>query len=365
MMLLVAAMFLLSIDCAAIEMDTFDEGIEKIEDRIDSDAADDLRELGISGAEDVLGGIDSGSFWQYLLSVLKDNSTEPLNALLLMTAVLLLVSIAESYTYSLRYTDTMDMMGMTVSLFTASIVFTPITDMVAASIRVIQGASSVMTVYLPVMVGMMAFSGHAVSSGGYYAAVLSASQVISYLASKILEPLLNLILSLSVCASFSTKINLSGWIEMLSKGFKYGVTFVMSVFVAILGLNGALSGAADSVANKAAKFTLSSFIPLVGSSISEAYGTIQNSVGILRSGVGVFVILAVFVAFAPLLARTILWSLMLFAAQSAGEALSVTSACRVLRTLSQFLSALRAVLLAVLTVFIISSAIMMKLGGSA
>ena len=172
-----------------------------------------------------------------------------------------------------------------------------------------------------------------------------------------------MILSLSICASLSSRVSLSGITEALSKGFKYIITFAVSIFAAILGLNGTLSASVDSVANRAAKFGLSSFIPLIGSSISEAYGTLQNSLTVLRSGVGVFVILALFVTFVPLLIRTILWSAALSAAKTLSEVLNVSSAGSILHSLNQFISALRTVLIAVAAVFIISSAIMIRIGG--
>nr|WP_316613748.1 hypothetical protein [uncultured Ruminococcus sp.] len=351
-----------TIRCDAVTL--FDHEKSEIESSIDDETKSELSKFGISGIDDITkNGIDSTSVWNYLKELFASYSSGPLAALILLTAVLLLASVAESYTYSLRYTETRDIMGVVVSLFITSIIVSPVTRMIALSSTVIQGASAMMTVYLPVMTGILIFSGHAISSGGYYAAVITVSQVISRLSVTVFTPLLSVFLSLSVCASISSRVRLGGFIEIVSKGFKYGITFLMSVFTAVIGLNGALSGAADSVANKAARFGLSSFIPLIGSSIAEAYGAIQNSVGILRSGAGVFIIIALLLSFAPLITQSILWSVTLWIARSIGEMLSVTSATSMISALSQFLSALRAMLIAVMTVFVIATSIMMSLGG--
>lgn len=355
---------LFTIPCRAETKELFEEEKSAIEDRIDDDVKKDMEQLDVTDVDDVIaGGIDPSAFMRYLTGLLSAYSTGPLASLITMTAVILLASVGESYTYSLRYTETRDIMGVVVSLFLTSMIVSPLTEIAASSVSVIQAASSIMTVYLPVMAGIMAFSGHMLSSGGYYAAVVTAAQFISKSASTVLAPLLNVFLSLSVSVSITSKVRLNGLIETVTKGFKYGITFVMSVFVAVLGLNGALSSSADGVANKAARFGLSSFIPLIGASVSEAYGTIQNSVGILRSGIGIFVIVAVFVSFAPLLIRSVLWSAALGLAKSIGEMMSVSSAAMILNALMQFLSALRVLLIAVMTVFIISSSIMISLGG--
>ena len=210
---------------------------------------------------------------------------------------------------------------------------------------------------------LMAFSGKAISSAGFYASAVTAAQLLSKLASSVLTPILNMILSLSVCTGISSRFSLGGITDTLSKWFKYGITFAVSIFSAILGLNGTLSASADTVASRAARFGLSSFIPLIGSSISEAYGALQNSVSLLKSGVGVLVILALFVTFVPLLIKTLLWSAVLSVAKMTGEVLSVSSAVSVLHSLIQFISALRAVLIAVMVVFIISTSIMLRIGG--
>ncbi|MBQ3330747.1 MAG: hypothetical protein IJG87_06170 [Ruminococcus sp.] len=361
---LAAVCFCCSVSISAVETDTFDTEIRQIENSIGEEASRDMDSLGVPQVEDVIAsGIDSKKMWEYLSGIAAQNAAAPMSALLIMTAVLMLAGVAESYQYSLRYTETKDIMNVVTVLFTASVVITPATGLASDAVTVIQGASTVMTVYLPVTAGIMAFSGHTVSSAGFYAAAVSAAQVLSKLAANVLSPLLNMILSLSVCAGICSRVTLAGITEALSKGFKIIITFSVSVFVAILGLNGTLSASVDNVANRAARFGLSSFIPLIGSSISEAYGTLQNSIAVLRSGVGVFVILSLFVTFVPLLIRTVLWSAALSIAKTLSEVLAVSSAGSVLHSLNQFVSALRTVLIAVAAVFIISSSVMIRLGG--
>lgn len=361
---IIVSMFCFCIRCNAEEKELFDSEIRQIEDSIGQDSKEELEQLGISGVDDVItNGVDEKKIWDYLLDLIKSNSAGPLSALTTLIAVLLLAGIAESYHYSLRYTQTKDVMGVVVSLFTMSVVISPVTELVSSAVTVIKGASSVMTVYLPVMAGIVAFSGSAIASAGYYTASVTAAQLLSQIASTVLTPLLNTVLCLSVSAGVCSHVSLSGATELLSKAFKYVVTFAVSIFVAVLGLNGALCASADSVANKMTKLGLSSFIPLIGSSISEAYGAMQNSIAVLRSGVGVFVILAVFVTFVPLIIQSVLWSVSLSIAKTVSEVLSVSSAASVLHSLTQFISALRTVLIAVMTVFIISSSIMIRIGG--
>lgn len=361
---LFAAAIILAPGASAVKNNLFEDERQMLENGLSSETEEGLSALGADSVEKIIAsGVDGEKLLSYFSGILGDELKSPLSALIVLIMTVILCSIAEGYTYSLRYTETADIMGTAVSLFIASAVISPITGLLSACVNVIQGASSVLLLYLPITAAMLAFSGRTVSSAGYYAAISGMGGLISWLSSNVLLPALNLFLSLSICSGVSRRVNIKGLIGALSNAFRWAMTFAMSVFVAVIGLNGALSAAADGVADKAVRFTLSSLIPLVGSSISDAYGAVRGSLGILRSGMGVFVILALCVSFIPVLFRCVLWSAAIYFAKLIAESLGVGSAAGVLNSLSAFLSAVRALLICVMTAFILSSAVMMRIGG--
>lgn len=69
--------------------------------------------------------------------------------------------------------------------------------------------------------------------------------------------------------------------------------FAVIGFTAYLSLTGVVSGSADSASVRAAKLTISTAVPVVGSLIADASETLLVSAGLLRSGIGVFGMLAV------------------------------------------------------------------------
>ncbi len=77
--------------------------------------------------------------------------------------------------------------------------------------------------------------------------------------------------------------------QLLSNGLKLAVL----VFTAYLSLSGVISGSADSAAVKAAKLTISTAVPVVGSMIADASETLLVSAGLLKSGLGIFGLLGV------------------------------------------------------------------------
>ncbi|MEG1720926.1 MAG: stage III sporulation protein AE, partial [Pseudoflavonifractor sp.] len=80
------------------------------------------------------------------------------------------------------------------------------------------------------------------------------------------------------------------------------LTAVLLVFVSYLTVSGVIAGTADAVTIKAAKFTVSSVVPVVGGILSDAAETVLAGAGILRNAIGVFGMLAVLgICLAPFL----------------------------------------------------------------
>lgn len=77
--------------------------------------------------------------------------------------------------------------------------------------------------------------------------------------------------------------------QLLTSGLKLAVL----AFTAYLSVSGVISGSADSAAIKAAKLTISTTVPVVGSMIADASETLLVSAGLIRSGLGIFGLLGV------------------------------------------------------------------------
>lgn len=363
-LLLSAILILFPAPAESAELNQFNNSIEEIKSSIDSDTRERMEQLGVSEPDPLKAADISVSDSLGLIgNMIADAAKGPLSACVLLIAVILLASLLESYTYSLRYVDTKDVMNVVTSLMVITALVTPVSDLIQSAMDTVKGTASLMLLYAPVMVGILSFSGHVVRSGGYYATVMAASQGVAQLSSAFFAPLLHLFLALSVSSAVSERVKLSGICELLAKLFKWTLTFAMTLFTAILSIQGFAADAADSVASKAVRFTLSSFIPVVGASVSEAYKTIRGSVDLLRSGIGIFVIIAVILTFLPVILRVLLWQLSVMAAKTVAETFDVRSTVTVLGSVSSVLSVLLAVIVTVTTVFLVSSGVLIAAGG--
>ena len=331
---------------------------------LSDEASRALSELGVTSADaDALSALSFENVMAALSKMAGSGMTAPLKGLITMTAVLLLCSMLTAYQNSL--TESGETVQTVAVLCLSGAVAVPAVGFIGTAGDVIAQCANLFLAYIPIMAVMLAASGKAVSSASYQALTVAAGQGVMRVSSDMILPLLHIFLGIAVSSGIAPQVGLGGFLSLITKLTKWLLGFVMAIFTAVLSLRQAASGALDSLGSKAARFALSSFVPVVGSALSEAYKTVQGSLHVLRSGLGIFVILALAFTFLPVLLQGLGWSLCLFAGKALAEALSVSHCAKLLEALGTVFSTLTAVLLCVPAVLLIAAAAAFAIGGEA
>ncbi len=331
---------------------------------LSDEASRALSELGVTSADaDALSALSFENVMAALSKMAGSGMTAPLKGLITMTAVLLLCSMLTAYQNSL--TESGETVQTVAVLCLSGAVAVPAVGFIGTAGDVIAQCANLFLAYIPMMAVMLAASGKAVSSASYQALTVAAGQGVMRVSSDMILPLLHIFLGIAVSSGIAPQVGLGGFLSLITKLTKWLLGFVMAIFTAVLSLRQAASGALDSLGSKAARFALSSFVPVVGSALSEAYKTVQGSLHVLRSGLGIFVILALAFTFLPVLLQGLGWSLCLFVGKALAEALGVSHCAKLLEALGTVFSTLTAVLLCVPAVLLIAAAAAFAIGGEA
>ncbi len=331
---------------------------------LSDEASRALSELGVTSADaDALSALSFENVMAALSKMAGSGMTAPLKGLITMTAVLLLCSMLTAYQNSL--TESGETVQTVAVLCLSGAVAVPAVGFIGTAGDVIAQCANLFLAYIPIMAVVLAASGKAVSSASYQALTVAAGQGVMRVSSDMILPLLHIFLGIAVSSGIAPQVGLGGFLSLITKLTKWLLGFVMAIFTAVLSLRQAASGALDSLGSKAARFALSSFVPVVGSALSEAYKTVQGSLHVLRSGLGIFVILALAFTFLPVLLQGLGWSLCLFVGKALAEALGVSHCAKLLEALGTVFSTLTAVLLCVPAVLLIAAAAAFAIGGEA
>ena len=298
-----------------------------------------------------------------ILGAAKKKLPGPLKAISMILAVILLNAIFTALKVSLGERPLAAVLDVVSALCVCMIIVAPVVEFIARAATIIRGATTFLLGYIPVMVGIMVASGQALSSAAFGSMMVALGDAIAQLSAKFLVPMLNVFLTVSVVCAISPRFKFAGLCELFSKIVKWVLGFAMTIFSGILTTKSLLGSAVDSVNSKAMKFALGNFVPVVGGALGDAFLTVQGCVKILKSGVGAFFIIAMGFIFLPVVVECIVWTFAVNFCAVAGDIFELSNVSTLLKNIGKVVSTLMAVILCIMTVLIISTVVVLNLGG--
>lgn len=153
---------------------------------------------------------------------------------------------------------------------------------------------------LPTVASAAAASGAPASASANLAAATLCINVVLAAAERFIIPLISVLVAVAT-ASAAFDGALRGVFEMLSRTARWLIIGLSTAFTAAIGFTKIVSGAADEAAVKAARTALSTLVPVVGRTISDASEAVAGSFAVLKNTTGVFGILVILaLAYTPL-----------------------------------------------------------------
>ncbi len=326
-------------------------GAERIDDSLDSDVRDFFDDNGIT-AEDSgwVNRLTDQNVFLHIWEFVTGGAKAPLKSGALVACIIFLSSALSSFGTDSRFETAI----YAAVLAVGAIIAADIWQSISAAIDAIKGCSTFMVGFIPVFAGILALSGKTVTAPAMSALLLAATEAVSYASSFVVLPLISGYLSLSISSSVSPLINSSGIAESFKKLSMWILSLLGTLFVGILGIQTAVNSAADSVTLRTAKFILGTSVPIAGNVLSEAASTVSASLGLLKSSVGLYGVVALCLILLPIIFELLLWRLMLMFNISLSELFSLSKTASVLRAVDATLSVLLGVVLTVGAMFIIS-----------
>jgi len=216
---------------------------------------------------------------------------------------------------------------------------------------------------IPVMAGLSTLSGNIAAAAANSAGLFAVLNIVEALSGRVIMPVLQICyaLALAKCLTESSgAVNLSGISTHIRSVLNWIFIFVMTVLMTIIFFQNILASSADSVAARTVKFTVNSFVPVVGSVIGDATSTIMGSMQAVKSVTGVFGVLVIIITLLPPLISVILHKLLLNISGAFALILGLDKQAGFLKEMGSLLDMTLAVMVAVSVVFIFDIAIFIR-----
>ena len=145
---------------------------------------------------------------------------------------------------------------------------------------------------LPVMCSAAVSAGAVSSAAAKYAASAMFMDLLLAVGTDFVLPLVSLYLAAVLANAVLPRDTLGGVASFLKWVCTTALTLLVLAFTTYIGLTGIVTGKTDEFAAKAAKSVLSTALPVVGGTLSDAAETLLAGAGMVRNAVGVFGLLA-------------------------------------------------------------------------
>lgn len=329
----------------------------RLQNALEEEAAEELKDMGVtpSDAEGLI-ELDRKSFFASLWDKLKQSLIEPMAMLGKILAVSLIYSAM-----TLLSPEGRELEGNFGTICVICVI-TVMGEALSSSFQALQSAinaiNTFMISYIPVYSAVTAAGGHTATAGVYSASTILVCEGAELVAARLLIPLLSSVTAITIVSAIDPQLKIAGVADSIRRLTTWLLATVMLLFVGLLTIQGVTGSAADTLTSRTLRFAASSFIPVIGGSVSDAFLAVKSGMGVIRAAVGGFGLLAVFlIAVRPFL---LLFSmkLVVWAARIANELLGLQRTAELLRSINSVLSIGVSILIAITSAFLIATAAM-------
>ncbi len=170
-------------------------------------------------------------------------------------------------------------------------------SMVSLAADTVRSVAEYGKLLLPVMTAALAAQGGITASAALYAGTAAFNAMLTGVLSNLLVPGIWVYLALRIGGCAAGEDLLKRLSDMVKGFLSWMLKTLLMVFTTYLSLTGVVSGTTDAAALKAARVTMSSFVPVVGGVLSDASEAVLVSAGLLKNAAGIYGILAVLAVF--------------------------------------------------------------------
>ena len=322
-----------------------------------------LNELGIDPSSyQSLSAPSVKSFFKVILNCLLNGIKEPFKVLISSVGIILIFSLINAGVPSSEFFGGYNIF---LTLILSAIILVPLSSVIDVTAEALKGLSAFLTVFVPVLAGILSAKGYALTAGGMQTAVLTVSQFMSHFVSLLLVPITKAITCLGLCGSLSSLLGLEKFCALIKNGILWCFGTASAIFLSIISMQTAVSAATDSTALRTSKSIVGGLIPVMGPLISESLSVAGGCLNVLKTGVGIYGILALLLSVLPVLTSLICFKGAMVVSLSVAELFCISEAVSLFRIIDFCLSVLIGSTVFILLVYIISFGTVLKTGGAA
>lgn len=236
---------------------------------------------------------DNQNIWQAIFEVLFDSIISFVPFLSIIVAISLLGSLMQGLPSSKKSLSSIVHFvtyGVVIVL-----VLTQVSKMIYSTTNAILSLKNQMDVIFPILLTMLTAMGGTSSVSIFQPAMGFLSSILLNFFTHILLPIFIFSVIFDILSNLSGNVKINKFSSFLRSLFKWIIGIVFTIFTAFLSIQGLTALSVDGISIRTAKYVIRSYIPILGSYLSDGMGVVLASSNLIKNvvgGAGLFMLLA-------------------------------------------------------------------------
>lgn len=285
---------------------------EELEQELSEEIENQIADLDLSSLEDILKALEDGqlaifgdksfvqklqnlingnfedgtSLWEAIISIFFEN----LLSLLPIISIIIAVALIGSMIQGLKPYNNGKSISNVIHFVTYGIIVVLVLSitvkMVALTTNALQSMKAQMDGIFPILLTLLTAIGGSASTTVYQPAMAILTSTVMNLFTYLLLPIFIFSIVFSVVSNLSSSVKLEKFTSFFNSSYKWLTGLIFTIFTAFLSIQGITAGSIDGISIRTAKYAIRSYIPIVGSYISDGMGLILLSSNLIKNALG-------------------------------------------------------------------------------
>lgn len=328
---------------------------------VDSATKEYLADLGIdTESGEGISDISLKTVFQFLISLVTDKTKRVSGFLIIVIAVIIIDSILSSFIDENASAKTAVNYISVICIITAIIV--PLKELIINAGAVIKTAAIFTDSYVPILGAIIAASGNVKLAFTYNSFAIALSAFIAEVADKFFIPVVNMLFAFNILTSFTFESYKHKIIKSVKRLIIIILSLISTIYTGLLTTQSILAVSSDSLTVRGIRFFSGTFIPVVGSGVSESIASVMSSLSVMKNTAGVVVIVIIILIFLPVIIELLVWYFALSFCSVTADLFGNNEVSEMIEELSSVISLINIILFYITFVLIISTGIIIVSG---
>ena len=386
--LIVLIVLLISLYSAISPLTTFcaNDKLYNLSENLNGTVIEELKEIDFSGFNDVINEFNSSNtnifsidnikskvysiisgesavnysnFFASLFSSIIEMVAKYLPMLSLIIAIGVISNLLNGIKSKFNEKSTGNLINLVCFLSVSILIIGIVTNLTQCTGNAIESMVKQMNILFPIILTLMIGLGATATAGAFKPIVSIISTYVADFFNYFIIPLFMMSFIFGIISNMSDNINLDKFCSFISSLFKWSVGLVFTLFFAIFSLQGIAVGSFDSLSIRTTKYTIKSYIPVMGGYLSDGMDLILSSTLLIKNSVGLVGVLMIITTILSPLLEIVIFSLMLKLISAVLQPLGNSKTSNFLSATSKSVTMLSSAIIAIGFMYLISIGLVM------